>query len=88
MPHVKDEFILRKIEHRVQGERQFHHSQIGGKMSPVFLDAQHKLVPNLFCRLFQRADLAAFPFICQQIPSPRIVCISYAKVPAFMHSQS
>ena len=47
MPHVKDQFVLRRVKHIVQTHNQFHGAKTGRQMPRIVRAAPDDVVPDL-----------------------------------------
>ena len=47
VPHIPDQFVLRKIKEQMKRHRQFHRSQVRRQMSPGAADALHQTDTDL-----------------------------------------
>ena len=74
MPHVEDEFILREVEHLVQGEDQLDRAEVGREMPAVFPDRMHELPAQVLRKFFQLFFVVCFDFVRQHPPHLCSLC--------------
>lgn len=48
--HIEDEFIARRIENPMEGDRQFHHAEIGGEMPSIDREDLDDPASDLICK--------------------------------------
>ena len=51
MTDVKNQFVLRRVENAVQGNRELHHAQVRPEMTADLRKHVDQFVPNLLCEL-------------------------------------